>query len=86
MTDELLIVDITNHRGESYIEKGRDYMLFPRPNHKIITQSTLYKLNNYFKKNQIFKMDKRRQFIEMSLLLPPPNEAQVMVKNIRVHG
>ena len=45
-------------------------MLFSWPNHKIITQSTLYKLDNYFKKNQWFKMDKRCQFIEISLLLP----------------
>ena len=66
--DELLIVNITNHRGESYMEKSQDYMLFPWPNHKIITQSTLYKLDNYFKKNQRFKMDKRCQFIKMSLL------------------
>ena len=73
--DKLVIVNITNHRGESYIEKSRDYMLFPWPNHKIITQSTLYKPNNYFKKKQRFKMDKRCQFIKMSLL--PPNKEAV---------
>ena len=45
--EEMLIVDLMNHRGESYVEKSKDYMMFPYLNHKIIMKATLYKLENY---------------------------------------
>ena len=56
---ELFMIDITNHQSISYIEKSKDYLQFPRANHKIITKSMIFKLNNYLKNNQRFKVDKK---------------------------
>ena len=43
----------------SYIDRSRDYRLFTRPVHKILTKSTLHKLQNYFTSNQRFLVDKK---------------------------
>ena len=56
---ELFTIDITDHRGIFYIEKSKDYLQFPRANHKIITKSMIFKLNNYLKNNQRFNADKK---------------------------
>ena len=56
---ELFTIDITDHQGISYIKKSKDYLQFPRANHKIITKSTIFKLRNYLKNNQRFKVDQK---------------------------
>ena len=56
---KLFMIDITDHRGISYIKKSKDYLQFPGANHKIITKSMIFKLNNYLKNNQRFKVDKK---------------------------
>ena len=46
---ELYTVDLMDIKSKvSYIDRSRDYKLFTRPVHKILTKSTLYKLQNYF--------------------------------------
>ena len=45
---ELFTIDVTNHQGVSYIKKSKDSLQFPRANHKIITKSTIFKLNKQF--------------------------------------
>ena len=52
------LLDLKNH--SSYIEKSKDYQLFTRPSYNIITQSTLYKLQNYFDSNKRFTVDKKK--------------------------
>ena len=56
---ELFMIDVTDHRGISYIEKSKDYLQFPRANHKDNKKSAIFKLNNYLKNNQRFKVDKK---------------------------
>ena len=49
---ELYAVDLMDIKSKvSYIDRSRDYKLFTRPVHKILTKSTLYKLQNYFTSN-----------------------------------
>ena len=57
---ELYTVDLMDIKSKvSYIDRSRDYKLFTRPVHKILTKSTLYKLQNYFTSNQRFLVDKK---------------------------
>ena len=57
---ELYTVDLMDIKSKvSYIDRSRDYKLFTRPVHKILTKSTLYKLQNYFTSNQRFSVDKK---------------------------
>ena len=57
---ELYTVDLMDIKSKvSYIDRSRDYKLFTRPVHKILTKSTLYKLQNYFASNQRFSVDKK---------------------------
>ena len=54
----------------SYIDRSRDYKLFTRPVHKILTKSTLYKLQNYFTSNQRFLVGKKKHPIKL-VVIPP---------------
>ena len=54
----------------SYIERSKDYKLFTHPVHKILTKSTLYKLQNYFTSNQRFLVDKKKHPIKL-VVIPP---------------
>ena len=57
---ELYTVDLMDIKSKaSYIDRSRDYRLFTRPVHKILTKSTLHKLQNYFTSNQRFLVDKK---------------------------
>ena len=57
---ELYTVDLMDIKSKvSYIDRSRDYKSFTRPVHKILTKSTLYKLQNYFASNQRFLVDKK---------------------------
>ena len=57
---ELYTVDLMDIKSKvSYIDRSRDYKLFTRPVTKILTKSTLYKLQNYFTSNQRFSVDKK---------------------------
>ena len=57
---ELYTVDLMDIKSKvSYIDRSRDYKSFTRPVHKILTKSTLYKLQNYFTSNQRFSVDKK---------------------------
>ena len=57
---ELYTVDLMDIKSKvSYIDRSRDYKLFTQPVHKILTKSTLYKLQNYFTSNQRFLVDKK---------------------------
>ena len=57
---ELYTVDLMDIKSKvSYIDRSRDYKSFTRPVHKILTKSTLYKLQNYFASNQRFSVDKK---------------------------
>ena len=54
----------------SYIDRSRDYKLFTRPVHKILTKSSLYKLQNYFASNQRFSVDKKKHPIKLAVIPP----------------
>ena len=57
---ELYTADLMDIKSKvSYIDRSRDYKLFTQPVHKILTKSTLYKLQNYFTSNQRFFVDKK---------------------------
>ena len=57
---ELYTVDLMDIKSKaSHIDRSRDYRLFTRPVHKILTKSTLHKLQNYFTSNQGFLVDKK---------------------------
>ena len=57
---ELYTVDLMDIKSKaSYIDRSRDYRLFTRPVYKILTESTLHKLQNYFTSNQRFLVDKK---------------------------
>ena len=61
VSDQLFIIDVLDPPNRnSYIARSRDYQAFPRENYKIVTKSTLYKLDNYFNDNQGFTVDKKR--------------------------
>ena len=66
---ELYTVDLMDIKSKvSYIDRSRDYKSFTRPVHKILTKSTLYKLQNYFASNQRFSVDKKKHPIKLALL------------------
>ena len=47
--NEMYMISLLDTKSNScYIEKSKDYQAFNRPCYKIITRSTLYKLDNYF--------------------------------------
>ena len=54
----------------SYIDRSRDYRLFTRPVHKILTKSTFHKLQNYFTSNQRFLVDKKKHPIKLAVIPP----------------
>ena len=60
------------NKGSSYIAKSKDYQAFPREVYKIVTRSTLYKLENYFNANQHFTVNKEKAPIRLSLLPDDP--------------
>ena len=66
--DWFFLIDLTSQKGDSYIDKSRVYALFPHPNHQIVSKSMLIELNNYFKNNQRFKVDKEQCSIEVTIL------------------
>ena len=77
MSEQLFVTDLLEpmNKGSSYIAKSKDCQAFPREVYKIVTRSTLYKLENYFKANQCFTVDKKKAPIRLSLLPaddPPP--------------
>ena len=68
---EFYTVDLMDIKSKvSYIDRSRDYRLFTRPVHKILTKSTLYKLQNYFASNQRFLVDKKKHPIKL-VVIPP---------------
>ena len=68
---ELYTVDLMDIKSKvSYIDRSRDYKLFTRPVHKILTKSTLYKLQNYFTSNQKFSLDKKKHPIKLTVIPP----------------
>ena len=68
---ELYTVDLMDIKSKvSYIDRSRDYRLFTRPVHKILTKSTLYKLQNYFASNQRLLVDKKKHPIKL-VVMPP---------------
>ena len=68
---ELYTVDLMDIKSKaSYIGRIRDYRLFTRPVHKILTKSTLYKLQNYFTSNQRFLVDKKKHPIKLAVIPP----------------
>ena len=68
---ELYTVDLMDIKSKvSYIDRSRDYKLFTRPMHKILTKSTLYTLQNYFTSNQRFLVDKKKHPIKL-VVIPP---------------
>ena len=74
---ELYTVDLMDIKSKvSYIDRSRDYKSFTRPVHKILTKSTLYKLQNYFTSNQRFSVDKKKHPIKLAVI--PPDETTTM--------
>ena len=74
---ELYTVDLMDIKSKvSYIDRSRDYKSFTRPVHKILTKSTLYKLQNYFASNQRFSVDKKKHPIKLAVI--PPDETTTM--------
>ena len=68
---ELYTVDLMDIKSKaSYIDRSRDYRLFTRPVHKILTKSTLHKLQNYFTSNQRFLVDKKKHPIKLAVIPP----------------
>ena len=68
---ELYTVDLMDIKSKvSYIDRSRDYRLFTRPVHKILTKFTLHKLQNYFASNQRFLVDKKKHPIKL-VVIPP---------------
>ena len=68
---ELYTVDLMDIKSKvSYKDRSRDYILFTRPVHKILTKSTLYKLQNYFASNQSFSVDKKKHPIKLAVIPP----------------
>ena len=68
---ELYTVDLMDIKSKvSYIDRSRDHKLFTRPVHKILTKSTLYKLQNYFASNQRFSVDKKKHPIKLAVIPP----------------
>ena len=68
---ELYTVDLMDIKSKaSYIDRSRNYRLFTRPVHKILTKSILYKLQNYFTSNQRFLVDKKKHPIKL-VVIPP---------------
>ena len=68
---ELYTVDLMDIKSKvSYIDRNRDYKLFTRPVHKILTKSTLYKLQKYFISNQRFSVDKKKHPIKLAVIPP----------------
>ena len=60
--DQLYTVDLLDLKSNSsYIQRSRDYQLFPRHTYNILTRSTLYKLQNFFESNRRFTVDKKRE-------------------------
>ena len=75
---ELYTVDLMDVKSKvSYIDRSRDYKSFTRPVHKILTKSTLYKLQNYFASNQRFSVDKKKHPIKLAVI--PPDETTTMM-------
>ena len=62
VSEQLFVIDLLEptNKGSSYIAKSKDYQAFPREVYKIVTRSTLYKLENYFNTNQRFTVDKKK--------------------------
>ena len=74
---ELYAVDLMDIKSKvSYIDRSRDYKLFTRPVHKILTKSTLYKLQNHFASNQRFSVDKKKHPIKLAVI--PPETTMTM--------
>ena len=74
---ELYTVDLMDIKSKvSYIDRSRDYKSFTPPVHKILTISTLYKLQNYFTSNQRFSVDKKKHPIKLAVI--PPDETTTM--------
>ena len=71
---ELYTVDLMDIKSKvSYIGRSRDYKLFTQPVHKILTKSTLYKLQNYFASNQRFDKKKggqKKHLIKLAVIPP----------------
>ena len=68
---ELYTVDLMDIESKaSYIDRSRDYRLFTQPVHKILTKSTLHKLQNYFTSNQRFLVDKKKHPIKLAVIPP----------------
>ena len=74
VSEQLFMIDLLEpmNKGSSYIAKSKDYQAFPREVYKIVTRSTLYKLENYFNANQRFTVDKKNVPIRLSLLPDDP--------------
>ena len=67
--NEMYMISLLDTKSNScYIEKSKDYQAFNRPCYKIITRSTLYKLDNYFRNNQCFSVDKKKRPIHLRVL------------------
>ena len=61
VSEQLFVIDLLEATNKgSYIAKCKDYQAFPREVFKIVTRSTLYKLENYFKANQRFTVEKKK--------------------------
>ena len=74
---ELYTVDLMDIKSKvSYIDRSRDYKSFTQPVHKILTKSTLYKLQNYFASNQRFSVDKKKHPIKLAVI--PPETTTMM--------
>ena len=74
VSEQLFVIHLLEptNKGSSYIAKSKDYQAFPREVYKIVTRSTLYKLENYFNANQRFTVDKKKAPIRLSLLPDDP--------------
>ena len=81
VTNRLFVVDLLDIKNRSsHIEKSQDYHLFLRPTYTILTQSTLYKLENYFSTNKQFMVDKKKQPIKLSVL-PNSDSSSIHLPN-----
>ena len=61
VSEQLFVIDLLEPMNKgSYIAKSKDYQAFPREVYKIVTRSTLCKLENYFNANQRFTVDKKK--------------------------
>ena len=81
VTDRLFVVDLLDIKNRSsHIEKSRDYRLFLRPTYTILTESTLYKLENYFSTNKRLTVDKKKQPIKLSVL-PNSDSSSIHLPN-----